>query len=182
MAKPRPQPQEKEKFVSKIRLLMTALAVSVLVTSLQLQSAPPVAAAAAPSEAGAVIHFAANQLNKPFRLGANGLRRYDCSGLVYRTFLEKGLASRIGGQRTAAGYYNYFKNHGRLTSHPQKGDLVVWAHRGQRVSHIGIFIGYNRYGQAMAISALVNPYGVSRHRVKGISVPLRAYLHVNIQR
>jgi cell wall-associated NlpC family hydrolase len=158
------------------------MAVTLFVAAFQLQSAPPVAAAVAPSEAGTVLHFAATQLNKPFRLGANGMRRYDCSGLVYRTFREEGLASRIGGQRTAAGYYNYFRNHGRVTSRPQKGDLVVWAHRGHRVSHIGIFDGYNRYGQAMAISALVNPLGVTRHRVHGISVPLKAYLHVNLQR
>ena len=168
--------------MSKFRLLLTAFAVFVFVAAFQLQSAPPVAAATAPSEAGAVLRFASSQLNKPFRLGANGLSRYDCSGLVYRTFLEKGLAGRIGGQRTAAGYYNYFRKQGRLTSNPQRGDLVVWAHRGQRVSHIGIFDGYNRYGQAMAISALINPYGVTRHRVRGIEVPFKAYLHVNIQR
>jgi hypothetical protein len=28
----------------------------------------------------------------------------------------------------------------------------------------------------------VNPMGVTRHRVHGISVPLKAYLHVSLQR
>jgi hypothetical protein len=50
------------------------------------------------------------------------------------------------------------------------------------VSHIGIFDGYNRWGQPMAISALINPYGVTRHRVNGIDVPLKAYLHVSLTR
>jgi cell wall-associated NlpC family hydrolase len=169
--------------MSKFRLLVTALAVVAFVAAFQLQSAPPVAAATpTSSQAGAVLNFAASQLNKRFQMGANGLRRYDCSGLVYRTFEEEGLASKIGGQRTAAGYYNYFRRHGRVTHNPQKGDLVVWAHKGQRVSHIGIFDGYNRWGQPMAISALINPYGVTRHRVYGISVPLKAYLHVSISR
>jgi len=161
---------------------MFAIAFAAGLAGFQLHSAPSVAAATAPSEAGAVLSFAGSQLNKPFRLGATGLARYDCSGLVYRTFAEEGLLRRIGGERTARGYYNYFRNHGEVTSHPQKGDLVVWAHKDQPVSHIGIFDGYNRWGQPMAISALINPYGVTRHRVNGIDVPLKAYLHVSLTR
>ena len=168
----------------KFKLLVTALAVATVAACFQLQTAPSAAAATAPapSQASAVLRFASAQINKRFQLGANGMRRFDCSGLVYRTFREQGLLRRIGGRRTAAGYYNYFRRHGRITHDPQKGDLVVWAHRGQKVSHIGIFDGYNRRGQPMAISALINPYGVTRHRVYGISVPLKAYLHVSISR
>jgi cell wall-associated NlpC family hydrolase len=166
--------------VSKIKLLLFAMAFATCLTAFQLQAAPSAAAASAPSEAGAVLHWASTQLHKPFHLGANGLRRYDCSGLVWRTFMEEGLANRIGGQRTSYGYYNYFRNHGHLTSRPQKGDLVVWAHHGQRVSHVGIFYGYDRYGRPMAISALTS--GVSIHHVNSINVPLKAYLHVNLAR
>ena len=78
------------------------------------------------------------------------------------------------------GYYNWFKNHGRLTSNPRKGDLVVWGYRGARVSHIGIFRGYNSNGKAMALSALTS--GVAVHKVHGINKPFRAYLRVNINR
>jgi len=166
--------------VSKIRLLLFVMAFAIGAAAFQTQTAPSAAAAANPSQAGAVLNFATSQLHKPFHLGANGLRRYDCSGLVWRAFAEKGLAGSIGGQRTSRGYYNYFRNHGKVTSHPQKGDLVVWAHRNHAVSHVGIFYGYNRYGQAMAVSALTS--GVAIHRVHGINVPLKAYLHVNIDR
>jgi len=164
--------------VSKIRLLLTTAAFVLCAIAFQLQTAPA-AAAAAPAEAGAVINFAANQIDKPYKLGADGMRRFDCSGLVYRTFMENGLADLIGGHRRARGYYAWFKSHGQITTSPQVGDLVVWAHRHKAVSHVGIFDGYNRWGQPMAISALINPYGVSRHRVFGINVPLKAYLHVN---
>jgi len=166
--------------VNKIRLLLFAMAFAIGIAALQTQTAPSAAAAVNPSQAGAVLHFATTQLHKPFHMGANGLKRYDCSGLVWRAFWEEGLASRIGGQRTSYGYYNYFRNHGNVTSHPQKGDLVVWAHRHHAVSHVGIFYGYNRYGQPMAISALTS--GVAIHRVHGINVPLKAYLHVNLGR
>src|SRR4051794_1283821 len=113
--------------MSKLKLLMTALAVTLFVAAFQLQSAPPVAAAAAPSEAGTVLHFAASQLNKPFRLGANGMRCFDCSGLVYRTFREEGLASRIGGPRPAARHHNNFRKPPRVTPHPPKRGLGALA-------------------------------------------------------
>jgi hypothetical protein len=47
---------------------------------------------------------------------------------------------------------------------------------------MGIFTGWNNKGQPMAISALVNPYGVTSHRVQSISIPLKAYLSVNLNR
>jgi cell wall-associated NlpC family hydrolase len=161
----------------KIRTFVSALALAVGLAGVgfQIQSA-----AAAVSEADGVVQFASSQLNKPFRLGATGLARYDCSGLVYRTFAERGLVTRIGGNRTANGYYNWFKNHGRITSNPRKGDLVVWGYRGARVSHIGIFRGYNSNGKAMALSALTS--GVAVHKVHAINKPFRAYLRVNIDR
>jgi len=162
--------------VSKIRLLLTTGAIALCAIAFQLQTAPSVAAAT-PTEAGSVIDFATSQLNKPYHLGADGMRRYDCSGLVYRTFKEEGLAQLIGGDRRARGYYAWFKDHGRITHNPQPGDLVVWAHHGRKVSHVGIFYGYNRWGAPMAISALTS--GVAIHHVHGINVPLKAYLHVN---
>jgi cell wall-associated NlpC family hydrolase len=170
--------------MSKVRVLMGAIAVAFFLAAFQLQAPPPAAAAAAPTESGAVLSFARNQIGKPFLMGATGLRRYDCSGLVYRTFYEAGLLDRIGGSRKLArGYYRWFKDRGLASkTNPRPGDLVAYAHTGKPVSHIGIFVGWNAKGQPMAISALINPWGVSRHRVFGISVPLKAYLHVNLQR
>jgi cell wall-associated NlpC family hydrolase len=162
----------------KLRLLAVALGFSVLAIGFHIQ--PPTASAAYVSEADAIVRWSKNQLGKPFKLGANGLRRYDCSGLVYRTFLENNLANRIGGDRTSRGYFNWFRERGLITQNPKKGDLVVWAKKGHPVSHIGIFIGYNKYGKPMALSALTG--GVAVHRVHGINKPVRAYLRVNIDR
>lgn len=154
------------------------MAFAVLVAAIQIHPA-----AAAQTESGAVYNFAEAQISKPFQLGATGLSKYDCSGLVYRTYLQTGLLNRISGRRRRArGYYNWFKDHGLLTTNPRPGDLVVWAYKGYPVSHIGIFTGWNQKGQPMAISALVNPYGVSRHRVNGISSPFKAYLKVSLDR
>lgn len=159
-------------------MFLSAAALAVCAVAIQIQ---PVAAAA--TEADAVHSFVANQVSKPYRLGANGMRKFDCSGLVYRTYFETGLLGRISGQqRRSSGYYRWFKDHDLLTNKPRPGDLVTWAYKGRKVSHIGIFTGWNNKGQPMAISALINPYGVTRHRVNSISIPLKAYLRVNLNR
>jgi cell wall-associated NlpC family hydrolase len=165
--------------LSKFRILLSAVALSVAVAGIQAQS---VAAAETRSSAltTSVFSFAKKQLGKPFRLGANGMRRFDCSGLVYRTYAETGLLKRIGGNRTANGYFNWFKNRDRITRNPRPGDLVVWAKRGHRVSHIGIFKGYNRRGRAIALSALTG--GVAVHKVHAINKPFKAYLRVDLSR
>lgn len=163
-------------FIFRVFLSAAVLAVCAVATQIQ-------PAAAASTEADAVHSFAAKQLSKPYRLGANGMQRFDCSGLVYRTYFETGLLGRISGQqRRANGYYKWFRDHELLTNNPRPGDLVAWGYKGYRISHIGIFTGWNNKGQPMAISALVNPYGVTRHRVHSINIPLRAYLRVNLNR
>lgn len=161
------------------RSILMAAAVAVFAaTAMQVTQPQPVAAA---TESSAVFAFAQKQLSKPYQLGAEGLKRYDCSGLVYRTYFEAGLLQKISGQqRRARGYYHWFKDHGLIAKNPRPGDLVVWAHRHRAVSHIGIFTGWNKRGQPMAISALTT--GVARHRVFGINVPLKAYLRVNLDR
>ena len=161
----------------KLRVIAVALAFGVLAVGSQLQ---PVAAATAPTEADAVVKWGKNQLGKPFRLGADGLRRYDCSGLVYRTFREMGLERRIGGRRTSRGYYKWFRERGMITSNPRKGDLVVWANRRGTVKHVGIYLGRDRYGRPLALSALTS--GVSVHKVHAIDTRLKAYLRVKIDR
>lgn len=156
-----------------VRSIVAAIAIAVCLVATQVQSA-----SASHTEADAVIDFARAQLNKPFRLGTIGMRRFDCSGLVYRTFLETGLVDRIGGtRRRARGYFRWFRERGLVTSRPKPGDLVVW---GRPVGHIGIFKGYNRRGKPIAISALTG--GVSKHKVHALNVRFRGYLRVRIQR
>jgi cell wall-associated NlpC family hydrolase len=150
-----------------------------LLAAICLTGAVPAPATASKAEAAAVDAFTKKQLGKPYKWGATGLRRYDCSGLVYRTFKEAGVLRKIGGSRkTSRGYFRWFRDRGLVTRKPKRGDLVVWGK--PRVSHIGIFAGYNRKGRAMAISALHK--GMSRHRVHAMNVPFRAYLRVRLQR
>lgn len=164
----------------KIRILALAIGLAVLGVGFGIGVQDQPASAASLTEAQRVIRWGKNQVGKNFRLGAIGLRRYDCSGLVFRTFYETGLSRRIGGHRTSRGYYKWFRERGLVTRNPRPGDLVVWGKRGQPVSHIGIYLGTNRYGQRIALSSLIT--GVAVHKVGGINLPVRAYLRVRIDR
>ena len=77
----------------KLRSILFATAFAVLAVGVQMGTqAKPVAAA---TETAAVYNFASHQLSKPFRMGSSGLRRYDCSGLVWRTFYETGNVYKL---------------------------------------------------------------------------------------
>lgn len=120
-----------------------------------------------------IVKLAASHIGAHFQLGATGMRYFDCSGLIYRVYQQAGLLSKIGGNRSAAGYYYWFKQRGLANRHsPKAGDLVIWTHNGQ-IAHSGIYVGGGR-----VISALINPWGVKRTHVNTIHARFLAYLHV----
>jgi len=159
------------------RLLIILTAVSLAFTLMAIQS-PAVTEGHQINDGGRVIAFARSHLGARFRMGAEGMRYFDCSGLVYRVYQQAGALNKIGGSRKlAAGYYQWFKSRGLLgRSNPKAGDLIWWT-KGGRITHMGLYAGNSR-----AISALVNPYGVRSHSIHGISVKFLAYGHVNINR
>lgn len=153
-------------------LLLVGVALSAM-----LGLAGPVAAGATvQTEAERVAGIARDQAGDRYSFGATGPNEFDCSGLVFFSFREADLLDRIGNKRkTVAGYFKWFNSRGLASkSNPKPGDLVVWGAN----KHMGIYVG-----DGMAVSALVNPYGVKVHPVTGyINMNLKAYLHVNLER
>lgn len=143
---------------------MRIAAVLALAIALVAPGAAPAPASAATNGAEAVIAAARQYLGHPYRLGAEGPKYFDCSGLVYRAFSDAGEVARIGGMRLLArGYLRWFTSRGWFTkdqSEARPGDLVVW----DDGAHIGIYLGDGR-----AISAIVNPYGVKTHDLDWIN-------------
>jgi cell wall-associated NlpC family hydrolase len=138
----------------------------------------PVAAASEPrTETQRVLAIARNQLGDRYSWAATGPSSFDCSGLAYYVFREAALLDRIGGKRrTVAGYHSWFRNRDAVSrgiSTARPGDVLVWGSD----KHTGIYVGDN-----YAISALVNPYGVTLHRVDRISLRLTAVLRVKMER
>jgi cell wall-associated NlpC family hydrolase len=138
----------------------------------------PAAAAASPgSEAERILSIAAAEIGDRYAFASAGPTRFDCSGFVFFVYKQAGLLDRIGGGRkTVAGLHSWFsKNHAVSQSEAdaQPGDVLIWGHN----KHTGIYVG-----DGYAISALVNPWGVTRHKLDWIRMKVTAVLHVNLTR
>ncbi len=139
--------------------------------------APVAADAAPPTEADQIVSVAAAQLGDKYSFASTGPKTFDCSGFVFFVFKQAGLLDRIGGKRrTVAGYHNWFNKNGtvsRSIDDALPGDVLVWGHD----HHTGIYVG-----DGYAISALINPWGVTRHKINWINLKLTAVLHVQLTR
>lgn len=159
-------------FRARKALLLCAL---LIVAAIGLPS--PVAASTSPTEADQIIAIASAQLGDKYSFASTGPKTFDCSGFVFYVYKQAGLLDRIGGKRrTVAGYHNWFNNNGTVSKSiddAQPGDVLVWGNN----HHTGIYVG-----DGYAISALVNPWGVTRHKINWINLKLTAVLHVNVTR
>jgi cell wall-associated NlpC family hydrolase len=81
---------------------------------------------------------------------------FDCSGLVYYSYRRIGMLvpRTTGGQRRWS----------RPVSDREKGDLVFFNQNGRHASHVGIYIGNDRFvhapssGKRVRIDLVSNPY------------------------
>src|SRR3712207_5139926 len=144
----------------KTRTGLSALSALTFVALTFVLSVSPAAAGPTLSQAERVVNIAKNQVGDRYLFAANGPDRFDCSGLIFFSYKQTGMLDRIGGKRrTAAGFYDWFRARGLANKTVGKpGDLIVWG----RNKHIGIYLG-----NGMAVSTLVNPYGVKVHPVTG---------------
>jgi len=155
--------------VARISLPL-ALVLGVLITN-----AAPAAAASSttPSQFAEVFDLAKTKIGDPWVHYAKGPAKFDCVGFVWFIFHSNDLQDKIGGTRGVQGYYDWFKARGLVSkTDPQPGDLIIWGN----FQHIGMYIG-----NGQAISALINPWGVKIHPVKGwLNVPFSYYLHTHL--
>lgn len=80
------------------------------------------------------LKIAASKKGSPYRYGATGPHRFDCSGLMLYVF--KKVGKRL--PRTAQQQYN--KTRHITASKRKRGDLVFF-HSGRSVYHVGIYAG-----------------------------------------
>ncbi len=103
-------------------------------------------------------HQALQLIGTPYRYGGNTPRGFDCSGLVQYSYARVGA----GIPRTTRG----LRMHSRRLSpkHLRPGDLLFFNQEGKRASHVGLYVGNNRFvhapssGKAVRLSTLANPY------------------------
>lgn len=94
---------------------------------------------------------------------------FDCSGYVYKVFSENGIEL----PRSSSSQYK----HGESVEKEnlQKGDLVFFNTTGSGISHVGIYIGDNKFIHSassigVSISKLNDPYYWSKRYVGAAKV------------
>lgn len=81
-------------------------------------------------------------VGKPYRYGGADLHGFDCSGLVLYVYRELGIEL----PRSAAEQHQMVKKVDREELQP--GDLLFFRINRKRISHVGIYVGDNRFVHA----------------------------------
>jgi len=107
---------------------------------------------------------AAAMVGKPYRYGGNSPRGFDCSGLVYYSYRQAGLTVPRSTETQWA------HSHKVSLSRLARGDLLFFDQLGRSSSHVGIYLGGNRFvhapssGKRVRVDSLSESYW-QRHLV-----------------
>lgn len=99
----------------------------------------PASAQAHDTIAGRAVHTASNQQGDPYRWGAAGPDRFDCSGLTSYSYAKAG--KRI--PRTSQEQYRAARKVSQ--SSKRVGDLIFLKNSSGRVYHVGIYAGQGNW-------------------------------------
>ncbi|MFF1294402.1 MULTISPECIES: C40 family peptidase [unclassified Streptomyces] len=110
----------------------SALTIAAVGGSLVVPGAASDAEAATP--ATKALQVAASKKGSPYKWGAAGPHRFDCSGLTLYSFKKAGKSL----PRTAAQQYNKTRH---ISSGNRKAGDLVFFHSGSSVYHVGIYAG-----------------------------------------
>ncbi|MEU6224981.1 C40 family peptidase [Streptomyces sp. NPDC047042] len=80
------------------------------------------------------LQIAASKKGSPYKYGAAGPKKFDCSGLTQYSFKKAGKSL----PRTAAAQYNKTKH---ISAKSRKSGDLVFFHSGKNVYHVGIYAG-----------------------------------------
>ncbi|CAL9600879.1 C40 family peptidase [Streptomyces sp. bgisy022] len=97
--------------------------------------------AAAASHGTKALKVAAAKKGAPYRWGATGPNRFDCSGLTQYAFKKAGKKL----PRTAAQQYNKTRH---ISAKNRKAGDLVFFHSGRNVYHVGIYAGKGKLWHA----------------------------------
>nr|WTB29643.1 C40 family peptidase [Streptomyces sp. NBC_00830] len=93
--------------------------------------------AQAATHSAKALNIAASKKGSPYRYGATGPHRFDCSGLTMYAF------KRVGKKLPRTAQQQYNKTRHISASQRRRGDLVFF-HWGRSVYHVGIYAGKGR--------------------------------------
>ena len=110
-----------------------------------------------------IVLVAESMIGAPYRYGGvSPDRGFDCSGLVYFSHRQNGITL----PRTSYAQYKASKPVSRKAL--QRGDLLFFRISGRKVSHVGIYLGNNRFvhapssGKKVSVAQLNSSYWSKR--------------------
>lgn len=144
----------KLKFLEKSSLI---LSIAVLITACS--SSPPMPSGTASQSGARAAFYATKLVGARYHYGGNNPKKgFDCSGLVQYSY-------RLAGVRIPrVTRYQFQRSRFIRRSELRKGDLLFFNQEGKRFSHVGIYIGDNKFvhapssGKRVRVSTISNPY------------------------
>ena len=110
-----------------------------------------------------IVRVAESMIGSPYRYGGVSPNRgFDCSGLVYFSHRQNGITL----PRTSYAQYKASKPVSRQAL--RRGDLLFFRISGGKVSHVGIYLGNNRFvhapssGKKVSVAKLNSRYWSKR--------------------
>lgn len=98
-----------------------------------------------------IIEVAKAQIGKPYRYGGKSPKTgFDCSGLINFSYKKAGLTV----PRTTLQLYKSASPVKR--AHLKRGDLVFFRINNRKISHVGLYLGNNRFIHAPSSGKRVN--------------------------
>ena len=129
----------------------------------ELESAATESAPATSNLRGPIAQLALSMVGVRYRYGgADPTSGFDCSGLVYYTYTSNGHAV----PRTSREQFSAAR--GIPLAQAVEGDLVFFNTNGRGVSHVGVYLGNNKFihasvSRGVMVSGLFEPYYIKRY-------------------
>lgn len=122
-------------------------------------SSGPVRSGSATINQDRAAFYATKMIGARYRYGGNHPNKgFDCSGLVQYSYKLAGVSVPRSTE------YQFRNSRSVRRSELRKGDLLFFNQEGKRFSHVGIYIGDDRFvhapstGKRVKISSVSNPY------------------------
>ena len=112
-----------------------------------------------------LFHFVYDWIGTPYRFGGSSKKGIDCSAFTKELYSE---VFNLDIRRSSRDIFSMVSPVGK--DELKEGDLVFFKIHSRRISHVGIYLGNNRFAHAslkgVAISSLDDPY-YSRYFYRG---------------
>lgn len=111
-----------------------------------------------------IIETAKSYIGTGYHYGGLGKKGFDCSGFVHHVYLEHGIPI------PRMSHNQYRKGKKIELENARPADLVFFSINGNRISHVGIYLGDNNFihspsrGKEVQVTSLDNSYWKKRFR------------------